>query len=174
MRVLVAYGTKRLGTRGIAFHIQDALESQGIVTDARPANERFDIDAYDAVIVGGALYANRWHKHARKFVKRYARKLRDKPVWFFSSGPLDDSAAREDIPPVRHVVDALAEVGGGEHITFGGRLAPDAKGFPASAMAQTQAGDWRDVEHIREWAGGIAAALRADAGTPRRRTAPSA
>jgi menaquinone-dependent protoporphyrinogen oxidase len=38
-------------------------------------------------------------------------------------------------------------------------LAPDAKGFPASAMAKTQAGDWRDPDQVRQWAKQIAATL---------------
>jgi menaquinone-dependent protoporphyrinogen IX oxidase len=45
------------------------------------------------------------------------------------------------------------------HMTFGGRLTPDAKGFPASAMAKKVAGDWRDEESVRLWATSIAASL---------------
>jgi menaquinone-dependent protoporphyrinogen oxidase len=43
--------------------------------------------------------------------------------------------------------------------TTGGRLAPDADGFAASAMATTPAGDWRDEESVRDWAKSIAASL---------------
>ena len=42
------------------------------------------------MIVGGALYAFRWHKDARRFVKRHADELAGRPTYFFSSGPLDD------------------------------------------------------------------------------------
>jgi hypothetical protein len=34
-------------------------------------------------------------------------------------------------------------------ITFGGRLAADAKRFPAAAMARTHAGDWRQPSRVR-------------------------
>jgi menaquinone-dependent protoporphyrinogen oxidase len=44
-------------------------------------------------------------------------------------------------------------------VTFGGRLPADAKGFPASAMAKTHAGDWRDPERIRGWAAEVAMEL---------------
>ena len=42
---------------------------------------------------------------------------------------------------------------------FGGRLEPDATGFPARAMAKTTAGDWRDRASVRHWAAGVAADL---------------
>jgi hypothetical protein len=58
-------------------------------------------------------------------------------------------------------VKALMEkTGVREHITFGGRLLPDAKGFPASAMAKKLAGDWRDAAQVKQWPLTIAAQLR--------------
>jgi len=46
----------------------------------------------------------------------------------------------------------MEHVGVRGHVTFRGRLTPDAKGFPASAMAKTQASDWRDPDQVRQWA----------------------
>jgi len=42
--------------------------------------------AYDAVVVAGALYMNRWHRHARRFVRGHTPALRGRPVWLVSSG----------------------------------------------------------------------------------------
>ena len=159
MRVLVVYGTKRAGTFGIADMIGDHLTEAGIDTDVRPADHRVAVADYDAVIVGGALYANRWHRHARRFVKRHAAVLRTRPVWLFSSGPLDDSASTTEIPPVPQVRKLADRVDARGHVTFGGRLAPDASGFPAGAMAKTHSGDWRDPARIRAWAGTVATEL---------------
>jgi hypothetical protein len=53
----------------------------------------------------------------------------------------------------------LERLGALGHATFGGRLAADAKGFPAAAMAKTHAGDWRNPEQVRGWAADIARAL---------------
>ena len=117
------------------------------------------LDGFDAVIVAGALYGNRWHRHARRFVRRHRHALGHLPVWLVASGPLDDSATTTDIPPVRHVADAMAGNGARGEVTFGGRLAPDAKGFPASAMAKTKAGDWRDPAHVHRWTTAVAAEL---------------
>lgn len=71
------------------------------------------------------------------------------PVWLVNSGPLDDSAEQRDIPPTAQVAKLASRVGARGHVTFGGRLEPGAKGFPASAMAKTEAGDWRSPAHVR-------------------------
>jgi menaquinone-dependent protoporphyrinogen oxidase len=164
MSILVTYGSKRGGTEGLADMVADALRQEGFAVDVLPAPEARALDDYDAVIVGGALYAFRWHRDARRFVKRHSRALRQLPVYFFSSGPLDDSATQKKIPPVKGVEKLMARVEARGHVTFGGRLSADAKGFPASAMAKKNAGDWRDPAQVRAWVGSIAPAMRAPVG----------
>ncbi|MBN1204592.1 MAG: hypothetical protein JXB05_06675 [Myxococcaceae bacterium] len=167
MRVLVTWGSKRGGTEGIARILGDALEQHGFAVVTTSVDEVTSLDTFDAVIVGGALYGNRWPSNARRFVHRHRAQLRKVPVWFFSSGPLDDSAERQDIPATNQVSVLAERVGARGHITFGGRLERDAKGFPASSMAKTGSGDWRNPERIRAWAARLAAELpRATPGTP--------
>ena len=36
-------------------------------------------------------------------------------------------------------------------MTFGGRLAADAKGFGARSLAKKHAGDYRDPGHVADW-----------------------
>lgn len=91
--------------------------------------------------------------------RRNVDALRRVPVWMFSSGPLDDSAERMDVPPTTQVSVLMRRIGAQGHRTFGGRLLPDAKGFPAQAMAKTMSGDWRNPERIRAWAADIAREL---------------
>jgi menaquinone-dependent protoporphyrinogen oxidase len=158
MHVLVTYGSKLGGTAGIAELIGQALTDADLQADVLPVSEVDRIEDYDAVVVGGALYTGRWHREARRFVKRHTGALRERPVWLFSSGPLDGSAA-EPIPPVPQVQELLERIGARGHVTFGGRLPADAKGFPASAMARTHAGDWRDPARIRAWAAEVAMEL---------------
>lgn len=159
MRVLVAYGSKRGGTAGLARAIASALETHGIHADAREAGAAGSPDAYDAVIVAGAVYMNRWHRQARRFVRRETTALRGCPVWLVSSGPLDDSAHDGEVPPVAQVAKLIERIGACGHATFGGRLDPDAKGFPASVMAKIAAGDWRNADHVGRFAATVAADL---------------
>ncbi len=154
MRVLITCGSKRGGTERIAQIIGEDLRRAGFQVDVRPAGEASKLSGFDAVIVGGALYANRWHADARRFVRVRQRDLRRVPVWCFSSGPLDDSAVR-GIPPTRQVQRLMERIGAQGHVTFGGRLSSDAD----SALARKHAGDWRDPAMIRSWASEVAAAL---------------
>jgi menaquinone-dependent protoporphyrinogen oxidase len=155
MRVLITWGSKRGGTESIARVIAETLRESGVDVIALPAAQAHAARDFDAAIVGGALYANHWHPAARRFVRRCAPQLRRVPTWFFSSGPLDDSASRGEILPVRQADAAMALVGAQGHKTFGGRLAPDAD----TMLAKHHAGDWRDLEQIRGWARSIAHAL---------------
>jgi menaquinone-dependent protoporphyrinogen oxidase len=163
MRVLVAYGSKMGGTAGLAEMVGAALRRHGVAADVRPAAAVGAVAGYDAVIVGGALYTNRWHGDARRFVKRYRRELQAVPAWLFSSGPLGDAEQRPDIPPVGSVAKLMRLVGARGHRTFGGRLAPDAPGFFARAMAKSWAGDWRDPAQVEQWVAEIVTDLRAAA-----------
>ena len=159
MRVLVTYGSTRGGTEQLAAVVADDLRDEGFPVDLLPPRKVRALDEYGAVIVGGALYASRWHKDARRFVRRHARELRQRPTYFFSSGPLDDSASQASIPEVKGVHALMRRVNARDHVTFGGRLAPDAEGFPASAIAKKKAGDWRDPTQVKAWVHGIAAQL---------------
>jgi len=162
MRILVTYGSTRGGTQGLAEMVAEDLRAEGFEADLLPPRQVRRLDGYDAVIVGGALYASRWHRASRRFVTRHAAEIRQRPAYFFSSGPLDDSASCGDIPPVKGVKALMGKTGVREHVTFGGRLAPDARGFPASAMAKKRAGDWRDARQVKQWAQTIASQLRGE------------
>lgn len=162
MNILVAYGTRNGSTAGIADMIAAALREDGFRVDVMPASQVRDVVAYDAVILGGALYAHHWHPDARRFARRYARALSETPVWLFSSGPLDDSADTTEIPPVPQAVQAMHRLGACGHITFGGRLTEDAKGFIARSMVRNgHGGDFRQPRRIAEWAHSIAAQIGA-------------
>jgi menaquinone-dependent protoporphyrinogen oxidase len=151
-RVLVTYGSKREGTREIATAIAAVLREQGMEVDCLRAHFDVDVERYDAVVIGGALYMGRWHRDARRFVTHHTAALRSRPVWMFSSGPLDFSASDGVISPTLAVKHLMRLAGARGHATFGGRLARDARGFPASAMARTMAGDYRDWNAIDAWA----------------------
>jgi len=145
MRLLVAYGSKLGGTKGLAEMLGSELSDLGHTVEVRSGSEVSSVSEFDAVIVGGALYYFiSWHKDAKTLIRRHLKELRTKPVWVFSSGPLDDSALEKDIPPIRSVRKLITRVGARGHVTFGGRLENESRGLPV--------GDWRNAEHVRRWA----------------------
>jgi menaquinone-dependent protoporphyrinogen oxidase len=159
--VLIAYGTKNGSTAGIAEIIADELRVDGLSADVREAGTVRSLEGYDAVVLGGALYTGRWHRAARRLARRQSAALRRRPVWLFSSGPLDDSADRSDIPAVPQVAAVAAATNARGHTTFGGRLTEAAHGFVARAMVRNgRGGDFRNPERIRAWAKEIYHELR--------------
>ena len=136
MRVLVTFGSSRGGTQGLAEMVAEDLREEGFDVDVLPPRRLKRLDEYDAVIVGGALYASRWPREARRFVKRHTPELRRRLVYFFSSGPLDHSAAGGDIPPAKGVKALMERVGARGHITFGGRLLPRRQGVPGECRGE--------------------------------------
>jgi menaquinone-dependent protoporphyrinogen oxidase len=83
MRVLVTYGSTRGGTEGLAHLVADDLRDEGVTVDLLPPSQVKNLDDYDAVVVGGALYSSRWHRQARQFVRQHTGELRQRPTFFF-------------------------------------------------------------------------------------------
>ncbi|WP_127361104.1 flavodoxin domain-containing protein [Actinacidiphila soli] len=159
-RVLIAYGTKNGSTAEIAEWIAEELREQGIDTDVRSAAAVRDIAPYDAVVLGAGLYAGGWQCDAARFARQHRQALTQRPVWLFSSGPLDASATEREIPPARGVARIIARLDARDHVTFGGRLTEGAEGFIArQILQQGKGGDFRDREQVRTWAHDIAAEL---------------
>jgi menaquinone-dependent protoporphyrinogen oxidase len=157
-RVLVAYATK-LGSNGeIAEVIATALCEAGhdaVALPARALTARLDCDA---VVLGSALYAAQWRKDAHRFIARHRDELATRPLWLFSSGPLDATLAAQDLPPTVDVMIVTAGLRSRGHRTFGGRLSADAAVDP-QILATHRIGDFRDWDAIRAWALSIGEAL---------------
>lgn len=161
--VLVAYGTTNGSTARIAETVADVLRKEGLTVRTAPAATVSDVTEYDAVVVGGALYTGRWHKDARRFVRRHRRALQERPVWLFSSGPLDPSASERDIPPTPGVRRTMLRLDARDHVTFGGCLEEGAKGRIARMLLRNgKGGDFRDFPRIEGWAARVAADITAD------------
>ena len=157
-RVLVAYASKRGGTRGIGERIAAELAAVGHDVTVGPCGS-VKAKGHDATVIGSCLYGGRWPGAAIRAVKQAARtKI---PLWLFHSGPLGDENADEpqDLPKaierLRPQLDLRAAV------TFGGRLDEKPGGFIAGAMARNGfAGDWRDLDgRVTNWAREIGTAL---------------
>lgn len=159
MRVLVIYASSRGGTEGLARWVAEAFARHAIDTDIGAANFVDEIEEYDAIVIGGALYNGKWHEDAAWFVERHLETLRTKNVWFFSSGPLDDSAGSGALAPVAQVQDLARRIDIRGHMTFGGVLEPKSTGFLSSLLSWGKPGDYRDPRLVEEWVGRIVTRL---------------
>lgn len=150
MRVLVVYGSKRGGTEGLAVAVGRGLKDAGHQVDVLPAGKDFDsLQQWDAVVIGGGLYLWFWHRDARRFVRRHFEELQQVPVFMFSSGPLDESARRNELPPLPSVARLGQRLGAVRHKMFGGRLLAEEE-----SSVETR-GDFRDLPAAREWGEGV-------------------
>jgi menaquinone-dependent protoporphyrinogen oxidase len=148
MTTLVAYATKHGSTREVAEAIASALVEHGHVAELRPAHEVKSVGAYDAVVLGGALYTGRWHRDARAFLTQHRRALAERPVAVFGMGPR--TLAASDVADSRAQLDrALAAVPDVQPVsvaTFGGVVDPAQLRFPFSRMPASDARDWDAIE----------------------------
>jgi menaquinone-dependent protoporphyrinogen oxidase len=163
MTVLVAYASKRGSTAEIAETIAATLRREGLGVCLERAEDVQSLDRYDAVVLGSAVYMKRWRGDARHFLKKHRKALKQKPFWVFSSGPVGDPTknnAEWTEPP--KIAAKVEELGGREHVVFGGCLPAEPQGFVEKAMvADTprEFRDRRDWAEIREWAKQISAPL---------------
>jgi menaquinone-dependent protoporphyrinogen oxidase len=159
--VLVAYGSTFGGTAEIGAVIGEGLEARDFDVDVLSAGLVDDVGVYDAVILGGSVRDGRWHRASRRFARRFAGDLTMRPVWLFSSGPLDWSADEAIVPPAPGAAKAMRLLDGLGHMTFGGSL-PVGVGRRFSRtrrMARRASGDYRNFARIAAWADDVAIEL---------------
>jgi len=161
MRVLMSVASKHGATDEIGHAIAGALREAGVSAIEVEPDAVTGIDAFDAVVLGSAVYAGRWQESMRKLVERERDALAVKPVWLFSSGPLGDPPA-----PATEPIDGAelkARIGAREHRVFAGRLDRHELGIGERAIAavvRAPDGDYRPWTEIRAWAADIARALK--------------
>jgi menaquinone-dependent protoporphyrinogen oxidase len=169
MDVLVSAASKHGATAEIAAEIGKAFESAGLTVTVAPPEDITDIGAFDAFVIGSAVYAGRWRKSAREMVERNASDMAGRPVWLFSSGPLGDPPKpTEDPVDIAALAEATRMVG---HRLFAGKLALSSLNFGERAIVaslRAPVGDFRDWEEVRAWAEEIVHALRAGVSPPHR------
>jgi menaquinone-dependent protoporphyrinogen oxidase len=147
----IAYATKNGSTQEVADAIAETLRGHGLEVEARPAAAVEELDRYDGVVLGGAIYFGRLHPDARRFLKRFRVELTTVPLAVFAMGP--KTTEENDVQDSRRQLDAaLADVPELEPVSvaiFGGVVDPRKLHFPLNHMAASDARDWNA---IREWA----------------------
>ena len=76
MKVLVAVASRHGATREIGEAIGRALGSSGVEAHVRAFEEAGELTAYDAFVLGSAIYMGRWLEPARDFVEAQRRDAR--------------------------------------------------------------------------------------------------
>jgi menaquinone-dependent protoporphyrinogen oxidase len=160
MRVLVSAASKYGATSEIGEAIAGVLRARGLdVTVAQPDDVR-NIDWYDAIVLGSAVYMGQWLKPAKRLVARHREELASRTVWLFSSGPIGDPAMpKDEAVDIGDMVRVTAARG---HRTFAGKLARADLSFPEKALVtalRAQEGDFRDWSDVEDWAAQIAEEL---------------
>ncbi len=183
-KVLVVYGSRHGGTRGIAERIGEVLVTEGLEADVVSADQAPDVDGTDAVVVGSGVYMGSWLKEPIEFLQRNEASLATRPLWLFSSGPLLGSTAKKTGGgPIEDALGPTDGPGSGgrkkieaisaathprDHRVFFGAFDP--KDPPKSmservvrmmpvAKGVLPAGDFREWPAIEGWAREIAATL---------------
>ena len=175
MKVLVAYASKYGSTGEIAAAIGRELDRLGHHTEVCGVAGAPPPTTYDAAVLGSGVYMGSWLPAASRYLDAHAAALADMPVWLFSSGPL----GFEDPQPAgepQQVAQLIAKTAARGHVTLTGRLERDALRLMDRLIVRAvkaPAGDFRDWDAIRTWAGAIGEAL-ADPAASRAAAAPSA
>jgi menaquinone-dependent protoporphyrinogen oxidase len=163
MKVLVAVASKRGSTREIAGAIAEEIRTAGLDVDLREASDVDEIDSYEAVVLGSAIYMGSWMPEAKWFAEVHRTRLSMIPVWLFSSGPLGEEAP-QPMPDIFKLAEPMGEVAVRDHHIFVGKLDPSTLGLAEKLMTKVVGapyGDFRDWDDIRVWARVIAAELNA-------------
>ncbi|KAE8763258.1 flavodoxin domain-containing protein [Georgenia thermotolerans] len=167
-KVLVAFASRHGSTREIAQTIAAVLREKGRDVDVTPVADVIDLGAYEAVVVGCAVYHGRSMAEGRSFLRRLARQFPDRPVWVFSSGPTGEDPLGDPAEVAKRAsaapavpADVARDAAGADlrgHVTFPGRVGEDA--VDDVLERSMPRGDWRNLEHVAAWARQIDAELK--------------
>lgn len=169
-KILVVYATKHNSTAEIANTIGEALRQSAVQSgtpqvDVKPVEAVRDIAAYDAVVLGSAVYAGQWQSGAADFLKKHEQELSQRPVWLFSSGPTgegDPQTLMKGWKFPEALMPVAERIGPRDIALFHGNLDPSRLSLFERVIVQgvhAPMGDFRDSNMIRAWANSIAQAL---------------
>ena len=158
--ILLAYASRYGSTQEVAEVIATELRAGGLAVDIQPASEIKNIEGYDAVVLGAAIYNARWHPEAHQFLAQHEQVLPQRPVAIFALGPLSTSSAA--MRNSRRQLDMeLAKYPWLKPVAlemFVGKIDPAKLSF-IDRLGVT-ASDRRDWDAIRSWARSLTAQLR--------------
>jgi len=163
--LLVTWATRYGSTEEVAHAIADDLLRQGLAVNAQPMSDVKNLDRYNAIVAGCALYMGHLHKDARRFLDSHRNQLIQRPVALFVLGPFH-AEEKEFVEARRQMEKELAKYPWFSPVSqevIGGRFDPQRLRFPFSfipVLRNLPPSDARDWTAIHSWAGNLPAALR--------------
>ncbi len=86
MKALIVYGTRWGGTLAVAERITDGLKAAGWRADLVDAKDHLpSVAAYDLVVVGSGIRADKWTKETLVFLAKNSKALRERKTALFVS-----------------------------------------------------------------------------------------
>jgi menaquinone-dependent protoporphyrinogen oxidase len=166
--VLVAYASSFGSTRGVAERIAAKLREHAVGVELRSVQDVHGLDGYAAVILGSAVFNQRWIPAAEELVRGKEAALSRLPVWLFSVGTFDDRK-RLIGPLMKREPKGIEEfeeaIRPRDYRVFAGVI--DRHQWPLPSRIFFHAlgghlGDNRNWPEIEAWAAGIARELAPD------------
>lgn len=157
MKILVVWASRHGATEEVAHTIAEELTAADHTVTSVAATDAPNPDAYDAVVLGSAVYMAQWEDSMRRYVNTHHDELLARPLWAFSVG-LSGVPTGGVVDPVR-VGPVLLKIQPREHRTFAGRLLPRELSLRERSIARLGGaveGDFRDWKEIRAWAREVA------------------
>lgn len=165
-RVLIAYASKHGSTTEIARKVGEVLTSAGLQVNIVAADRATDVAAYDAVVLGSAVYEGQWCKEAVDFLETNKVALTHIPVWLFSSGPMgkgDPETLMQGWHFPTEQTPVIDRIHARDTALFNGVLDLEKLSAAEKRIVQNlnvPEGDFRNWDAIRKWAVSIVVSLR--------------
>ena len=80
MKLLVAVASRHGSTHEIANALARQLGRAGHTVDVQTVDDSPTVEAYDAAVIGSAVYMGKWLPQAEQFVDRHQEQLAAMPV----------------------------------------------------------------------------------------------
>jgi menaquinone-dependent protoporphyrinogen oxidase len=156
--VLVAFSSRHGATAELAQAIGSTIAAHSPAVDVRRMDDVDTVFPYCALVLGSAVYLDRWTTEARQFVDLHREGIAGRPTWLFSSGPIGQDIGVERFDASELVEKTRAR----DHHLFGGRLRKRSLRLGERAIAGllgAQDGDHREWAAATAWALAIGRAL---------------
>ena len=158
-RILVVYASKYGSTGGIAEAIGKEMCNEGAAVDVLPVKNAINVNSYQGVIIGSAIYMGKWLPDAIDFVKTNCEILSRVPVAYFLACMTMRDPTEENrsivLAYLNPVLKAIPDVKPVKIGTFSGALDYRNLSWLNKKILKSKGspeGDFRDWKVIHAWA----------------------